>query len=238
MVKFLLVICLALFGCQSTRNHYGYEVFTIDKERQKSLDEDFDSYLNYFTELDSSRDGYYLVYDLRFDAVVPDAFLLFYGGDDSISICPFGGKSAACKEYEINRKDFPDKSLKSAESFFPNGFSQDTTKRIYGFKKEKNERKYYTLYQMDTCYGNQICKENGNAFIQENFKQYSINAKIFNRFSYLVTSLYEFDVLNENWQSGVISKDLYEKIKRNILERQSDLEREYRDLLAEKSNEE
>lgn len=79
MVKFLLVICLALFGCQSTRNHYGYEVFTIDKERQKSLDEDFDSYLNYFTELDSSRDGYYLVYDLRFDAVVPDAFLLFYG---------------------------------------------------------------------------------------------------------------------------------------------------------------
>lgn len=91
---------------------------------------------------------------------------------------------------------------------------------------------------MDTCYGNQICKENGNAFIQENFKQYSINAKIFNRFSYLVTSLYEFDVLNENWQSGIISKDLYEKFKRNILKRQSDLEREYRDLLAEKPNEE
>jgi hypothetical protein len=53
-----------------------------------------------------------------------------------------------------------------------------------------------------------------------------------------VTSLYEFDVLNENWQSGIISKDLYEKFKRNILKRQSDLEREYRDLLAEKSNEE
>lgn len=141
MVKILFAICLLLFGCFSYRNHHGYESFPIDKERQESLDEDFNRYLNYFTDLDTSRDGYYLVYNLYLDA-----------------------------------------------------------------------------------------------FIQENAEQYSVNKKIFNRFDYLVSSLYEAYALNETRQSDMISEDVYEKFKRDLLEKQSNLEREYRELLFKYPN--
>ena len=179
MVKNLLVICLVLFGCHSTRHLYGYEPIPLDKEWQKSLDEDFDGYLTHFTEQDASRDGYYLVYDPRWDAVVPSAFLFFYGGNDSVSVCPFEG---TCKTYEIRQDDFPVDALDFAQPLRPYSFSQDTTMRIYGFKKTKNEKKYYLLYKLDACESEQC----------------SISTKIFNQFSSLVTTLYESNALNEN----------------------------------------
>lgn len=230
MVKILFVICLLLFGCNSTRNHQVYESFPVDKERRKSLDDDFNRYLNYFKDLDSSRDGYYLVYNLYLDAIDPDAFLLFYGGNDSVTICPFHVKSAACKEYQFDRKDFFDKSLNSAEPLYPKGFRPGTSKRIYGYKKVENERTYYSLYQMEVCLEVKSCKDNWNTFVQESAEQYTINKKIFNRFDYIVTSLYEVYALNETLQSGMISEDVYEKFKRDLLEKQSNLEREYSEL--------
>lgn len=89
---------------------------------------------------------------------------------------------------------------------------------------------------MEICLDDRSCKDNWNAFIQENAEQYSVNKKIFNRFDYLVSSLYEAYALNETRQSGMISEDVYEKFKRDLLEKQSNLEREYRELLLKYPN--
>lgn len=53
-----------------------YILNPLDKVRLDNLADNFDSYLKHFSELDSSKDGYYFVYDRGGVFDEPTAFLL------------------------------------------------------------------------------------------------------------------------------------------------------------------
>ena len=228
----VLFLCLVLLGCHTARTSYEYGVIRIDDAWRANLDDDFEKYLNYWSELDSSRDGYYLVYSLALDAVVPDAFLFFYDKGDSITICPFNLGPPYCIKCEFKRDDFPEDELREAEPLYPN--KGGLRKSIYGFKKEAGKKRYYRLIQMDACKGDVTCMGNWRQAIKENVEQYNINSRLFNRFAYLVELLFASEERMENArQTGKFSDEVFERFLREHQERLSRLEQEYNRLEQE-----
>ena len=82
-----------------------YILNPLDKVRLDNLADNFDSYLKHFSELDSSKDGYYFVYDRGGVFDEPTAFLFFYDKSDSITICPFDIKKP-CQSLNVNTKSW------------------------------------------------------------------------------------------------------------------------------------
>jgi hypothetical protein len=119
-----------------------YGEFPIDDESRADLDDDFARYLKYYSELDSSLDGYYLVYSRNWDAVdVGSEFLFFFDNSDSITLCPF---RLRCQKHGFKNGDFPTEDLERARPLFPQG-SGDVASRIYGYRKESGKKRYYKL---------------------------------------------------------------------------------------------
>lgn len=184
----LLLLCLFLLGCYTAHTDYMYGKFPIDDEARANLDDDFARYLNYYSELDSSQDGYYLVYTRGWDAVdVGNDFLFFYDKSDSITLCPF---HLRCQKYEFKKGDFPTEDLERAQPLFPKG-SGDVASRIYGYRKDFGKKRYYKLYQMDACHGDSACAEKWKNSIQENAEQYDLNGRLLKSFEQIVSTLYE-----------------------------------------------
>ncbi len=231
----LLFLCLVLLGCHTARTCYEYKEYHIDEESRADLDEDFGRYLKHLSELDSTKDGYYLVYDLAVDAVEPSAYLFFYDIGDSITICPFNNGPSNCKIYEFRRDDFPRDNLESAQPLYPEK-GASLREKIYGYRKEASKKRYYRLIQMDACRGDVACMDNWRQSIQENIEQYNLNSRLFNRFAYLIEVLVESDALENALQTGKFSDEVFEKFLRNHQERLSRLEREYKELMDERTD--
>lgn len=165
-----------------------YGEFPIDDVARADLDDDFARYLKYYSELDSSLDGYYLVYSRNWDAVdVGSEFLFFYDNSDSITLCPF---RLRCQKLGFKNGDFPAEDLERAQPLFPKG-SGDVASRIYGYRKESGKKRYYKLYQMDACHGESACAEKWKHSIQENAEQYDLNGRLLKRFEQIVSTLYD-----------------------------------------------
>ena len=229
-MRFFFIFFL-LLGCHSARTTYEYEMYRIDDAWKANLDDDFGRYLQHWPELDSSRDGYYLVYSLAVDAVEPSAYLFFYDKGDSITICPFDNGLRSCKKYAFESENFLEKKLESAQPLFPNSVNGSLRERIYGYRKKAEKKRYYLLIQMDACHRDVACKDQWRQSIQENIEQYNMNALLFNRFAYLVEFLIESESLEKAFQVGKFSYNAYEKFLRNHQERLSSLEQEYKELL-------
>ena len=184
----LLLLCLFLLGCYSAHTDYMYGEFPIDDESRADLDDDFARYLKYYSELDSSLDGYYLVYSRNWDAVdVGSEFLFFFDNSDSITLCPF---RLRCQKHGFKNGDFPTEDLERARPLFPQG-SGDVASRIYGYRKESGKKRYYKFYQMDACHGDSACAEKWKNSIQENAEQYELNDRLLKSFEQIVSTLYE-----------------------------------------------
>ena len=79
----VLIVCLVLAACHSSRGDYVYKLRPIDKTWQDNLDDDFDRYLKHFSKLDSLKDGYYFVYSRGGEFDEPTTCLFFYDKGDS-----------------------------------------------------------------------------------------------------------------------------------------------------------
>lgn len=180
----LFVLCFFLVSCYSVRNNFVYDKIPDDGKWSDSINDDFDRYLQYFVEIDSTKDGYYLVYDLALDAVVPDAFIFFYDLGNSMTVCPFHLDSSYCRKINLEKADFPAESMEKATSLRPK-VSGMVIKRIFGYKKKNGEKKYYDIYQMEFCQDDLVCKEEWKKAVQENIEQYRLNTLIFDKFENL-----------------------------------------------------
>ena len=100
----VLIVGLVLVACHSSRCLYVYEFRPVDKARQDNIDDFFDrSIIELSSELDSSKDGYYFVYDRSVEFDEPIMCFFFYDKSDSITICSFDIKKP-CQSLNVNTK--------------------------------------------------------------------------------------------------------------------------------------
>ena len=243
----VVIVCLVLAACHSSRGLYVYEFRPIDKAWQDDLDDFFDRYLiKHSSELDSSKDGYYFVYDRGGEFDVPTECFFFYDKSDSITICPFDIKKP-CKRYDFKSMDIPVEGVENALPLFPKKWVYyDHVRRIYGYKKEGGTKTYFRSYLMDGCNDfyqfdysiggvfyksiDSTCKDKWKQSVEENIEQFIFNGKMFNRYEYLVNRLFITEKI-EGWrEAGLMPEDEYEDVMRRHQEKMSKLEREYEEL--------
>lgn len=237
----VLILCLVLVACHSSRGDYVYKLRPIDKTWQDNLDDDFDRYLKHFSKLDSLKDGYYFVYDRGGVFDEPTACLFFYDKGDSITICPFQNK-ARCRNYDFKSMDIRVDGIENALPLSPQteAYGGGPSRRIYGYKKEGGSKTYFRSYLMDACNDyyqkghlpiDSTCKDKWKQSVEENIEQFVFNGKIFNRYEYLVNRLFIKEKI-EGWrEANLISEEEYEDVKRKHQEKMLKLEREYEELL-------
>ena len=236
----VLIVGLVLVACHSSRGGYVYILNPLDKVRLDNLADNFDSYLKHFSELDSSKDGYYFVYDRGGVFDEPTAFLFFYDKSDSITICPFHTK-VRCRNYDFKSMDIRVDGIENALPLFPKtemigAYGEHS---IYGYKKEGGTKLFFEFYLMDACNDyyqmghlpvDTLCKDKWKQSNEENIEQFVFNSKIFNRYEYLVNRLFIKEKI-EGWrEANLISEEEYEDINRKHQEKMSKLEREYEEL--------
>lgn len=249
----VLIVCLVLVACHSSRGSYVYELRPIDKTWQDNLDDDFDRYLKHFSKLDSLKDGYYFVYSRGGEFDEPTTCLFFYDKGDSLTICPFDTKK--CRKYDFKSMDIPVEGVENALPLRPHGgiYSRiDILRRITGYKKEGGKKQFFRLYPMDGCSDtykfdyayvesgrktvwrksiDSTCKDKWKQAVEDNFEQFVFNGKIFNRLEYLVNRLFITEKI-EGWrEAGLMPEDEYEDVMRRHQEKMSKLERDYEELL-------
>lgn len=245
----VLILCLVLAACHSSRGSYVYELRPIDKARQDKLDDFFDRYIiKHSSELDSSKDGYYFLYNRGVEFDEPTECFFFYDKSDSITICPFDIKKP-CKRYDFRAMNVPVEGIENALPLVPKkwAYSGGPSRRIYGYEKEGGTKRFFYLYLMDGCndyyqytykIGNDwyqaidsTCKDKWKPSVEENIEQFIFNGKMFNRYEYLVNRLFITEKI-EGWrETGLMPEDEYEDAMRRYREKMSKLEREYEELL-------
>ena len=250
----VVIVCLVLVACHSSRGDYVYKLRPIDKAWQDDLDDFFDRYLiKHSSELDSSKDGYYFVYDRGGEFDEPTTCLFFYDKGDSLTICPFDTKK--CRKYDFKSMDIPVEGVENALPLRPHGgiYSRiDILRRITGYKKEGEKKQFFRLYPMDGCSDtykfdyayvesgrktvwrksiDSTCKDKWKQAVEENFEQFVFNGKIFNRLEYLVNRLFIKEKIEAWREANLISEEEYEDLMRKRQEKMSKLEREYEELL-------
>jgi hypothetical protein len=237
----VLILCLVLAACHSSRGLYVYEFRPIDKARQDKIDDFFDrSIIELSSELDSSKDGYYFVYDRSVEFDEPIMCFFFYDKGDSITICPFQNK-ARCRNYDFKSMDIPVEGVENALPLFPKKEAYGGLDRsIFGYKKEGGTKTYFRSYLMDGCNDyyqmahqpvDTLCKDKWKQSVEENIEQFIFNGKMFNRYEYLVNRLFITEKI-EGWrEAGLMPEDEYEDVMRRHQEEISKLERDYEELL-------
>ena len=237
----VLIVCLVLVACHSSRGGCVYRLRPIDKAWQDNLDDDFDSYLKHFSELDSSKDGYYFVYERGVEFDEPTACLFFYDKSDSITICPFDIKKP-CNRYDFKSMDIRVDGIENALPLSPQteNYGGGPGRRIHGYKKEGGTKRFFVFYLMDACNDyyqmahlpvDTLCKDKWKQSNEENIEQFVFNSKIFNRYEYLVNRLFIKEKI-EGWrEAGLMPEDEYEYVMRRHQEKMSKLERDYEELL-------
>ena len=236
----VVIVCLVLVACHSSRGLHVYELRSIDKAKQDDLDDFFDRYLTkHSSELDSSKDGYYFVYDRSVEFDEPIMCFFFYDKSDSITICPFHTK-ARCRKYDFKSMDIRVEGIENALPLFPKKEAYGGLDRsIFGYKKEGGTKRFFEFYLMDACNDyyqmahqpvDTLCKDKWKQSNEENIEQFVFNSKIFNRYEYLVNRLFITEKI-EGWrEAGLMPEDEYEYVMRRYQEKMSKLEREYEEL--------
>lgn len=238
----VLIVSLVLVACHSSRGLHVYELRSIDKAKQDDLDDAFDRYLKRFSELDPLKDGYYFVYTRGVEFDEPITCFFFYDKGDSITICPFDIKKP-CKRYEFKSMNVPVEGIENALPLFPKEeayYGGADGRRIYGYKKEGESKKFFRSYVMDACNDyyqlahqpvDTLCKDKWKQSVEENIEQFIFNGKMFNRYEYLVNRLFITEKI-EGWrEAGLMPEDEYEDVMRRHQEEMSKLERDYEELL-------
>ena len=239
----VLIVGLVLVACHSSRGLYVYEFRPIDKARQDKIDDFFDrSIIELSSELDSSKDGYYFVYDRSVEFDEPIMCFFFYDKSDSITICPFRTKMR-CRKFDFKSMDIPVEGVENALPLFPKEeayYGGADGRRIYGYKKEGRSKTYFRSYLMDACNDyyqmghlpvDTLCKDKWKQSNEDNIEQFVFNSKIFNRYEYLVNRLFITEKI-EGWrEAGLMPEDEYEDVMRRHQEEMSKLERDYEELL-------
>ena len=249
----VLIVCLVLVACHSSRGRYVYDIIPLDKAWLNSSHDDFGSSFKHISGLDLSKDGYYFVYSRGGEFDEPTTCLFFYDKGDSLTICPFDTKK--CRKYDIKSMDIPVEGVENALPLRPHGgiYSRiDILRRITGYKKEGEKKQFFRLYPMDGCSDtykfdyayvesgrktvwrksiDSTCKDKWKQSVEENIEQFILNGKMFNRLEHLVNRLFIKEKIDGWREAGLMPEDEYEDAMRRYHEKMSNLEREYEELL-------